>query len=402
METRKNFWPQVAAIAATLVATTTTHPLTWAADPQWGGQGKTAYVMLANSEERALQSTGADSDYWTPERMQQAQDLTMLPATTFAEQAELDELTMALLNEDEGEPVIAEGQPPQVKVRPDRTHRLYEPLELLTPAPQLDALTPEPQNAGTLNAHFTSSRLIPLSADTSYPYRTVGKLFFTIPGQGDFVCSASVIKPRLILTAGHCVHSGTASPGFFTNWRFVPAFRDGAAPFQSWDWSFVITTSTWASGGGGVPNAADYALIELRDRTVNNAVRRIGEVTGFLGFQTLSLLPNHAHILGYPGNLDSGQKMHQVTAESFRAVAPNCVEYGSDMRGGSSGGPYVQNFGALATGQTGGTNTGLNRVIGVVSYGYTSTDPKVQGSSILDSRFTTILNTACGRQAGNC
>jgi V8-like Glu-specific endopeptidase len=275
-------------------------------------------------------------------------------------------------------------------------------LELFTPAPQLDELTPAPQNAGTFNAHFTSSRLIPLTADTSYPYRTVGKLFFTIPGQGDFVCSASVIKPRLILTAGHCVHSGTASPGFFTNWRFAPAFRDGVAPFQTWDWNFVITTSTWASGGGSVPNAADYALIELRDRSINNVVRRIGDVTGFLGFQTLSLLPNHAHILGYPGNLDSGQKMHQVTAESFRAVSPNCVEYGSDMRGGSSGGPFVQNFGQLATGQTGGTNTGINRVIGVVSYGYTSTDPKVQGSSILDSRFTSILNTSCGRQAGNC
>jgi len=73
-----------------------------------------------------------------------------------------------------------------------------------------------------------------------------------------------------------------------------------------------------------------------------------------------------------------------------------------DMRGGSSGGPWVQNFGSLADGQTGGLNAALNRVVGVTSYGYTSFDPKAQGAAIFDSRFTTILNTMCSHKGGNC
>ncbi len=262
---------------------------------------------------------------------------------------------------------------------------------------------PIPNNAGTYNQYFTSSRLVPITADTAYPYRAVGKLFFTIPGQGDYVCSASVLRPRVVVTAGHCTHSGSnGTSGFYTNFYFIPAYRDGVAPLQTWYPSYVQTTSTWASGGGGVPNAADYAMFQMVDNDVAGVPTKIGSVTGYFGYQTVALTPNHATLLGYPCNLDSCAKMHQVTARSGASVSPNNVEYGSDMGGGSSGGPWVQNFGAAAVGQTGGLSPNLNRIIGITSYGYTSTAPKVQGSSVPDSRFISVLNVICGLTAGNC
>ncbi|UUZ57508.1 hypothetical protein LP419_28115 [Massilia sp. H-1] len=61
----------------------------------------------------------------------------------------------------------------------------------------------------------------------------------------------------------------------------------------------------------------------------------------------------------------------------------------------------MQNFAALAVGGGTGLNTGQNRVVGVTSYGYVSTDPKVQGASIPDSRWVSIWNTICARP-GNC
>jgi hypothetical protein len=88
--------------------------------------------------------------------------------------------------------------------------------------------------------------------------------------------------------------------------------------------------------------------------------------------------------------------------EAENAGSSENVEYGSDVRGGSSAGAWVQNFGVLASGQSGGVNSGTNRVIGVTSYGYTSTDPLVQGSSIPDSRFIDLLNLACTHRGGNC
>ena len=206
----------------------------------------------------------------------------------------------------------------------------------------------------------------------------------------------------MVATAGHCVHSGNSS-GFFDNFVFVPSFRDGVAPYRSWNWRYVVTTGAWASGGGGVPNAADYAMIEFGDQpmTTGGPLTKLGNVTGWLGWQTVSLNANHTSKLGYPCNLDSCQKMQNVTSNSYRPTSPNNVAYGSDPRGGSSGGPWVQNFAVMASGGGTGTNIGQNRVVGITSYGYISVDPKVQGASIPDSRWVQIWNQICAR-AGNC
>ena len=331
-------------------------------------------------------------EYWTPERMKNAQ-AEPIPTVDTRVVQELDKKTLDAQQHLAKE--FGMGAAPSIQLD-NIGIQLYKP-----DAKSLSNTSPA--DRGTSKEEFSSSRLVPLSADLSYPYSTVGKLFFTKPGVGDFVCSASVLRPRVLVTAGHCVHKGSSgSEGFFTNFKFVPAFRDGAAPYQTWNWSYVIVTGTWATGGGGVPNAADYAMFEMRDNNIAGFQRKIGSITGYLGYQTLSLMPNHAHLLGYPCNLDSCQKMHQVTAQSAKSVSPNNVEYGSDMAGGSSGGPWVQNFGTYALGQTGGQNSGLNRVIGITSYLYTNGTALAEGSSIPDSRFISILNTVCAHRAGNC
>lgn len=344
--------------------------------------------------------TASAAQYWTPERFKAAKPF---PLPSVSPDAVREEAQSAA---PPAKPDSSDGRPPasRAKVAPQR---LYAP----GPAgPRESGLSEvEPQASGTFNTPFTSTRVFPqfaganapLSADRAYPYITVGKLFFSIGGT-PYVCSASVIQRRVVATAGHCVHSGTAA-GFHSNWVFVPAFRDGVAPLKQWFWRYVITTATWAGGGGGVPNAADYAMIEFADQsmTPGGPLVKLGNVTGWLGWQTLSLLNNHTSKLGYPCNLDGCQKMQNVTSTSFRATAPNNVEYGSDARGGQSGGPWVQNFATLAVGGGTGLNTGQNRVVGVTSYGYISTDPKVEGASILDNRWVDIWNTICARP-GNC
>lgn len=273
------------------------------------------------------------------------------------------------------------------------------------------SLQATPTAAGSFGAYYSSSRVFPLftgaaaaySADRAYPYRTVGTLFFSINGL-PYLCSAAVIERRVVATAGHCVHSGNLATGFYSDFVFVPAYRDGAAPFKAWNWRFVSTTYTWATGNDEVPNAADYAMIVFDDQPLatGGPAVKLGNVTGWLGWQTNSLLPNHTTKLGYPCNLDNCQKMQAVTSNSFQPTEPNNVEYGSDARGGSSGGPWVQNFQVLQAGGGGGIKAGSNRVVGVTSYGYVSEEPKVEGASVLDARWVQLFRTVCGYRGGNC
>jgi len=347
-------------------------------------------VILTNPDAKAAVT------YWTPERFKAARPLPIPQASPSAAQPQEPSRAAA-------EVESSDGRAPAVRTRPSEK-RLFTPDASQNRVEDLIS----PNAVGTFGAHYTSSRVFPLftgasapfSADRAYPYITVGKLFFSIAGE-PFVCSASVIQHRIVATAGHCVHSGTAR-GFHSNWVFVPAFRDGTAPLLVWNWRAAIVTNTWATGGGTVPNAADYAMIEFGDQAVSNRTLSLGDVTGWLGWQTLSLSANHTSKLGYPCNLDNCQKMQDVASGAFRNVAPNNVEYGSDALGGSSGGPWVQNFQVLQAGGGSGSNTGSNRVVGVTSYIYVPANPKVQGASILDSRWIGIFNTLCGRIAGNC
>ncbi len=254
------------------------------------------------------------------------------------------------------------------------------------------------ENRGTAGLEFSSSRLVPTDARVVYPYSAVGKLFFDEPGGGSGYCSASVIQRRLVLTAGHCVN--TPGKGWHKNFSFVPAYHKGNAPFGTWRAETIWATGEWLDGGARYPNSADFGVLVMRD---NAEGERLGQVTGWLGWQTQRLTPNHVHILGYPSNLDRGAQMHQVTSSSFDCCFTNTAIYGTDMRQGSSGGPWVQNFGVRATKQGIGKNKKPNRVVGVYSWLYTD-DKKVliAGSSIPRSSFADLIREACNDGPGNC
>ncbi|AKG20424.1 trypsin-like serine peptidase [Calothrix sp. 336/3] len=339
-----------------------------------------------------VSAQGVDT-YWTPERLKKAKPLE-LPVNIKGSILIGNQATPV------GESKSAPGARPTVEVKPETT-------PLFTPDKPLKNNEVQPLNVGSQGAHFSSSRVFPQGIEQAYPYRTVGKLLFKTP-QGDSMCSAAVLRPRLILTAGHCVHKGSGgNNGFYSNFLFIPAYRNGYAPYGKWTWGRVVTTNAWATGNGTVANAGDYAILELNDQPINGVTRKIGDVVGYLSYATNKLSPNHLHLLGYPGNLDSGEIMHQVASASYGSGGNNTILYGSDMGGGSSGGPWIQNFGEFASGQNVGQNNYPNQIVGVTSYGYRDANGNiagllVQGSSILDNQFTQILNIACAGKSGNC
>ncbi|WP_143026967.1 trypsin-like serine peptidase [Nitrosomonas oligotropha] len=95
-----------------------------------------------------------------------------------------------------------------------------------------------------MNAYFTSSRVSPApSVQNSYPYRASGKLFFSDSVGNTYQCSASVIRPRLVLTAGHCVLDPVKKQRY-VNFKFIPAYHSGSAPYGQFTATWIVTGLT--------------------------------------------------------------------------------------------------------------------------------------------------------------
>ncbi len=374
-----------------------------------GDGGEDHGEFTSSSEAPATEAARVDAtSYWTNQALRQAQPMELPTPEETETQWEMPkgfELEAPALNGEFREGDSDGGSPPEIDPGETLRRQLdYDPDTSETALPQAG---PEmgPEATSSFGAYFTTKRVTPDSTTTAFPYRTVGKLFFRDPRTGaNSVCSAAVIKPRLVATAGHCVTSPSSTPAnryFYTNFLFVPAFNNGAAPYGSWTSSQQWVLNAWHQSNGTVPNAGDIAILVMRDQLVNGVPRRIGAITGWLGWQVNALSRNHLTLLGYPCNLDSCAKMQETSAAAFAAGGNNTFIYGSASRGGHSGGPWVQDFGVAPAGAAPGL-LGRNLLVGITSYGPNATEPKYLGASNFGQSFIDLLTAACNATAGNC
>ena len=189
-----------------------------------------------------------------------------------------------------------------------------------------------------------------------WPYTTIGKLYFTQNG-GNYVCSASAIGPHSIWTAGHCSSDGAGH--FSTNVIFVPAYRDGTKPYGQFVCNSLVTSSAWHFSGD---LRYDYAKANCG---LNAKGQNFAATTGWLGFAWNWGYGFHYDDFGFPQAAPFNGARMQRCESSFghadtRMAAPQPQAIGCDMTGGSSGGPWIWQFG-----------TG-NYVNGENSYKYTT------------------------------
>lgn len=267
------------------------------------------------------------------------------------------------------------------------------------------------QEYGTSNHVFTTSRADAFFNTTAsfYPYRAAGKLFFKV-GAGTSVCSASLIKPGVIVTAAHCV--ANFGIGFYSNWEYVPAYSNGSAPYGTWTGLTAFVLASYLNGTdtcavAGVVCQNDVAVIVLNKKS--GALP--GTRTGWLSYAYGGYSFNPAGQalitqLGYPVALDAGALMQRTDSQGFVSVADaNNTIIGSLQTGGSSGGPWAVNLGLppVLNGTGFGTDPVHNVVVGVTSWGYINTAIKEQGASpFLFTNIGVLVNAACAAYPGWC
>lgn len=197
------------------------------------------------------------------------------------------------------------------------------------------------------------------------PYRTVGKVFFR-QGGIDYVCSgASVVGgPRhVVFTAGHCLSDGAGT--YSRRIVFVPAYRNGQAPFGTFPWKNLRVLQGWHLGGDLSVDMGAFVVAKNEDGiTLRKAV-------GKLGFAFNLTRDLHWNVFGYPAvGAFNGQTMHVCQASratddlSMTGKGQSPIGIGCDLTGGSSGGPWIFRF---------KRGSFLN---GVISYGYDEEQPE--------------------------
>lgn len=284
---------------------------------------------------------------------------------------------------------------------------------------------------GSFGIPYTSTRVVhnstkvkpnsPAFLSSTFPYRAVGRLTFS-DGTGSYICSASLIRRSVIVTAAHCVQEFGSGASFYSNWQFTPGYYNAGTkavqPYGVWNWGQAVVAASWSSGsdtGTGDARDNDLAVIVLQK---DRKGEFIGDLTGYLGYgwnnpsfvsssKTGNLAVAEVSTLGYPCLLDACKIMQRTDGPTYLTQVGPALQYwqGSNFTGGSSGGPWVVNFKSqdpvFYNGAGAGVDPGL-AVIGVTSWG--SADPNVSKDNY-SSRFgqnAEFPNSAYGNYgAGN-
>ncbi len=269
------------------------------------------------------QSPEAIRDYWTKERMQNAKP---------------PDITIPGSPNESAKPPSPQG-----------------PSARIPPAPSAgtsgtEASSAEVQPTATTTDGYTYpfpfSRYEVFASYTAPQYKTNGKIFFTENGS-NFVCSGTVVNTTnksVVWTAGHCVHGG-AGGAFHTNWQFVPAYKDGAAPLGRW-----TARELWTLNGWSVNDSFRYDLGAAIVNPDANGLQ-LAARTGAKGI-TFNVSSVQAwHDFGYPqASPFYGNRMNVCSSSYAESDAPdtvsgdNTIGIGCDMTGGSSGGGWILSF----------------------------------------------------------
>jgi hypothetical protein len=184
-----------------------------------------------------------------------------------------------------------------------------------------------------LEPRGTGGQAVPQPLD--YPFRTVGKLFFTRNGR-DLVGSAALISKNILLTAGHIVYHG----GWSVNPAFYPSYGKRATndPAYNFKPSWQACKMAWYQDSN---YAYDYGMLWIDGAP--------GNLIGWLGVAWNMSNENRTwNEVGYPFSPNppfDGKTMDAVLGQFAPSDVNGTIGLTNDNMGkGTSGGPWITDW----------------------------------------------------------
>jgi V8-like Glu-specific endopeptidase len=228
--------------------------------------------------------------------------------------------------------------------------------------------TPSPTPLAPANMRYISGaddRVY--NPDGKFPYSAIGRLVW----ENGVYCTATLVGPRHILSARHCLPSQAGTAGMFQ-----PGYNNGE-PNGS---AFIVRASVVAPISGACDTKSDWAVFLLDDR--------LGDKVGYMGVSYASSSgfgqPKFTH-QGYPRDKNSGSTPQRQLNNTILRTSLDCDSSGplysdTDTAGGQSGGPLFE------------TRSDGQYIWGVLSISVTSSQTTYAGWASGDQMINAVAN----------
>lgn len=259
------------------------------------------------------QSPAAVRAYWTQDRVASARPAEMPRLLDF------------------GTPTL---RLPQATGRPQVINRVTRPKTAFAPAAFGTAFSMS--NPSYLSSYSQGFATYP----NGYP-ANVGQLRYTNTFGESRVCTGTVVDTNLVLTAAHCVYD--VGRGYGTNFSFAPRYN-GTDPYGTWAGGRPIAFDHYKTTGF---DALDYAFVKFQP----SFGRNLSTTVGTSGILINPALTPSLYEMGYPvtGLFRGNTKLYtchspwgdtQDWGNGWYSIGIGC-----QANGGTSGGPWFQQYG---------------------------------------------------------